>query len=996
MTMQPSQANTHEANKKGRNSEESLAVSELDDTIKPNGKPNGKKPPNLPDREVATPSKTDSSLLRWFYQLPIRRKQLSALLTAEVLSVLGLVGVGSFLIIAGGRTQLANQAKAEVNVSRITYSTRINQMEFGFRGQAENPIIVTAAKEAATKGVSLEARQRAKTTLASEVTARNIEYATLVGTDLRIISNANADRTGERFNPDGLVSAVLANPNQLQVSTLVRGAELQKESPPSAAGLANQDALIRYVLTPVRNPETLAVIGVLVAGDVVKQPVVKDTLTALEDGYSAVYQRTAAGDFVLATSLDLGSTSDMEQARTNLELSDDRILQQAADLLKPQQPFGEAVVQRVEIDGKTNTVAAEAIANAKGQPIGVLVRGTPEVALNNMLRNSLALQLGIACLALFSDFLLARLLGRSIVNPVESLRRTTQKFAQGDRQARAEVFAYDEVGELALSFNDLAANVSASEQRLQNQASYQEQEADRATLLADLIGRIRQYSDRDKMFATVTQEVRETLAANRVVVYLFDGSGSGTIVAESVEAGYPVALNAEITDPCFMERYIDKYRKGRVQATEDIYKAGLTDCHLRQLEPFQVKANLVVPILVGEELLGLLVTHQCSGTRVWEEYDINFCRLAAVQLGFALEQANLFNQREAARMETEQLSEDRRQQKEQLQRQLIDLLSDVEGASHGDLTVRAEVTAGEIGTVADFFNSIIESLRQIVTQVKQSAIQVSASLGENEDAVRRLSEDALQQAKETTRTLDSVEQMTQSIQRVADSAQQAVKVARTASETAELGGNAMDLTVQNILSLRETVGETAKKVKRLGESSQQISKVVSLINQIAMQTNLLAINAGIEAARAGEEGQGFAVVAEEVGELAARSAAATQEIEKIVDIIQRETNQVVEAMEQSTAQVVEGTHRVEDAKKSLTQIVEVSRQIDLLVQSISDATVSQVQTSASVSKLMKEVAQVSERTSDSSLLVSAAIRQTVEIAQGLQDSVGAFEVGEEG
>jgi twitching motility protein PilJ len=551
MTIQPRhthQANTYKANKDGQNSEESLTVSELDNTLRPSGK----KPPNLPDQEAAaTRSETQSSLMKWFYQLPIRRKQLSALLTSELLSVLGLVGVGSVLIIVGGRTQLANQAKAEVNVSRITYNTRIDQMEFGLRGQAENPVIVTAAKEAATsRGVSVEARQQIRNTLANEVSARNIEYATLVGTDLRIISNANADRVGQRFDPDGLVSAVLANSKPLQASTLVRGAELQKESPPSAAGLANQDALIRYVLIPVRNPETQAVIGVLVAGDVVKQPIVKDTLAALGDGYSAVYQRSPSGDFVLATSLDLGSGK-MEQARTNIKLSDERILQQAADSLKARQAFGEAVVQRVDIDGRTNTVAAEPIANIKGQPVGVLVRGTPEVALNNMLRNSLALQLGIASLALLGDFILARLLGRSIANPVENLRRTTQKFAEGDRQARADVFAYDEVGELAVSFNNLAASVSSSEKRLQNQASYQQLEAERATLMAELTGRMRQHNDRAEIFAVVTQEVRKTLAADRVVVYLLDSDGSGKVVSESVEQGYPIALDTTITDPCF-------------------------------------------------------------------------------------------------------------------------------------------------------------------------------------------------------------------------------------------------------------------------------------------------------------------------------------------------------------------------------------------------------------------------------------------------------------
>jgi methyl-accepting chemotaxis protein len=220
-------------------------------------------------------------------------------------------------------------------------------------------------------------------------------------------------------------------------------------------------------------------------------------------------------------------------------------------------------------------------------------------------------------------------------------------------------------------------------------------------------------------------------------------------------------------------------------------------------------------------------------------------------------------------------------------------------------------------------------------------------------------------------------------------------VARTASTTAEEGGIAIERSVQNIFTLRETVAETAKKVKRLGESSQRISKVASLIDQIALQTNLLAINAGIEAARAGEEGQGFAVVAEEVGELAARSAAATREIEQIVDNIQKETAEVVEAMELGTSQVVEGTNLVEGAKQSLHQILDVSRQIDTLVQSISTATVSQAETSQAVTELMKAIAIVSEHTSNSTRKVSSSLKETVEIAQELQESVGTFNVGED-
>ncbi|MBE9051951.1 HAMP domain-containing protein [Nostocales cyanobacterium LEGE 11386] len=327
-----------------------------------------------------------------------------------------------------------------------------------------------------------------------------------------------------------------------------------------------------------------------------------------------------------------------------------------------------------------------------------------------------------------------------------------------------------------------------------------------------------------------------------------------------------------------------------------------------------------------------------------------------------------------------------------LQLQLLELLNQVEGAARGDLTVRADVTAGEIGTVADFFNSIVESLRDIVTQVKQAATQVNGAIGDNEGAIRELAEAALTQAAEINRTLDAVDQMTYSMKSVAENAQQAAVVANHAANTATKSGTAMDLTVQNILCLRETVGDTAKKVKRLGESSQQISRVVSLINQIATQTNLLAINAGIEAARAGEEGQGFAVVAEEVGELAVRSAAATQEIEQIVKNIQRETSEVVQAMEIGTSQVVEGTQIVEEAKQSLSQILDVSRQIDSLVQSISTATASQLQTSQSVSQLMQDIAAISQRTRDSSRLVSASLHQTVEISQQLQETVETFKV----
>ncbi|NEP47846.1 MAG: GAF domain-containing protein [Moorea sp. SIO3C2] len=553
--------------------------------------------------------------------------------------------------------------------------------------------------------------------------------------------------------------------------------------------------------------------------------------------------------------------------------------------------------------------------------------------------------------------------------------------------SRTRVWRTDEINFLQELATHLGLALSGA-----SLATVKTAEADRAGQVIEITSRIRQSFTVEEIYQSATSGIREALKTDRVLVYLFDENWQGTIVAESVGHGWPKSLGAEIADPCFAHQYVEKYQHGRVSAFDNIYQAGLSECYLGQLEPFKVKANLVAPILAEDKLLGLLVTHQCSGTRHWEESDINFFRQMSIQLGFALEQAKLVDQLKQARTAAEVVSHEQQQQREALQLQLLELVNKVEGAAQGDLTVRAEILSGEIGTVADFFNAVIESLRGIVTQVKTAATQVNQSVGDNAGAIAQLSEAALQQTQEITHTLDSVAQMTSSIQEVAFNARQAAAVAHTAANTAQSGTHAIERSVVSILILRDTIAETAKKVKRLGESSQQISQVVAFINQIALQTNLLSINAGIEAARAGEEGQGFAVVAEEVGELAARAATATKEIEQIVDNIQQGTSEVVEAMELGTTQVVEGTYLVQEAKDSFGQILNVSTQIDQFIQSISQATVSQAETSSAVTNVMKDIAQISERTYQSTEHISHSLQDTVSIAEELQTSVGKFKV----
>ncbi len=584
---------------------------------------------------------------------------------------------------------------------------------------------------------------------------------------------------------------------------------------------------------------------------------------------------------------------------------------------------------------------------------------------------------------------IAAFLVNRALRPLIGASVAVQKLGQGRLDTRIPVEGKDELAVLGSNINQMAV-------QLQTLLQEQENLAERTQLFTDVTLRIRRSLNLEDILKTSVKEVRKVLHTDRVVIYGFNSDLSGTVVAESVASGWTQALAETIDDPCFKEHHIQMYKTGRVRAIDNIYQAELTDCHIKTLERFEVKANLVAPILKDNQLLGLLIAHHCSETRAWQQSEIDLFTQLATQIGFAIDQGNLLEQIEKSRRKAEAISQQQRHQKEALQHQLLELLNEVEEAARGNLTVRAEVTAGEIGTVADFFNSIIESLGQLVTQVKKTAAQVNVSVSKNAGAVRHLADEALNQSEEITHTLDSVEQMAVSIQEVADSAHQAAEVARTASNTAQAGGVAMDRTVQSILNLRETVAETANKVKRLSESSQQISKVVSLIHQIALQTNVLAINASIEATRAGVEGQGFAVVAEEVGGLAAKSAAATQEIAQIVESIQREISFVVKAMELGTTQVIEGADLVEDTKQSLEQIVDVSREIDYLVQSISSATVSQAQTSQAVTHLMQEIAKASLRTSDSSRQVSSSLQQTVAVAQQLQASVGAFKVAESG
>ena len=304
----------------------------------------------------------------------------------------------------------------------------------------------------------------------------------------------------------------------------------------------------------------------------------------------------------------------------------------------------------------------------------------------------------------------------------------------------------------------------------------------------------------------------------------------------------------------------------------------------------------------------------------------------------------------------------------------------------------AEVTADVLGAVADSFNLTIQNLREIVVQVKHAARQVSKGATDSSIFAKDVAGDALRQAEELAATLNSVQVLTDAIQRVADCAREAEEVARSAAAVATKGGESVQMTVAGILKIRETVAETTRDVKRLAESSQEISKIVAIISNIASRTNLLALNASIEAARAGEAGRGFAIVADEVRQLADKSAKSLKEIEQIVMQIQSQTSSVMMAMEEGNQQVIDGTRLAEDAKRSLDDIIQVTNRIDVLVRSITADTVEQNETARAVAQVMQAVEHSAQETSQEAHRVSSALNNLVGVARDLLTSVERFRV----
>jgi twitching motility protein PilJ len=329
-------------------------------------------------------------------------------------------------------------------------------------------------------------------------------------------------------------------------------------------------------------------------------------------------------------------------------------------------------------------------------------------------------------------------------------------------------------------------------------------------------------------------------------------------------------------------------------------------------------------------------------------------------------------------------------QNERNQQAILRLLDELGSLADGDLTVEATVTEDITGAIADSINYAIEKLRELVATINETAIMVDSAAKQTESTAGHMARAAETQNTEIKAATESIVSMAGSIEEVSGNAERSSDVARHSVDVAHKGGEAVRRTIDGMNAIRETIQETSKRIKRLGESSQEIGNIIELINDIAEQTNILALNASIQASMAGEAGRGFAVVADEVQRLAERSTNATKQIEVLVRTIQSDTNEAVVSMERSTTDVVGGALLAENAGAALDEIEQVSNQIANLVQNISSSARQQAGSAADVTRRTTKLKEISEQTGKATTATAASISKLSELASQLRQTVAGF------
>jgi methyl-accepting chemotaxis protein len=320
-----------------------------------------------------------------------------------------------------------------------------------------------------------------------------------------------------------------------------------------------------------------------------------------------------------------------------------------------------------------------------------------------------------------------------------------------------------------------------------------------------------------------------------------------------------------------------------------------------------------------------------------------------------------------------------------------ELISIATGFGQGNFSkIMKDGRKDEFGIVASHFNMAIEKLNSILSNIKD----ISGSLATNSEKVStsasQIADNAKEQSSETTSVATSMEELNSSFESVAQNTAMAAESSKEASDLALTGGDVVSQSIIGMDNISKSVQETAKSIGALGQRSEQIGEIIKVINDIAGQTNLLALNAAIEAARAGEQGRGFAVVADEVRKLAERTTTATNEIEEMISGFQHEITNAVDSMKSGTSEVEGGVELSRNAGNALQKIMEAAQNVTEMVQQIATAADEQSSTGMDISSHIESVATLTLQTSESTQQSSGTINDMSDHVQQLYNLVSEF------
>jgi len=521
----------------------------------------------------------------------------------------------------------------------------------------------------------------------------------------------------------------------------------------------------------------------------------------------------------------------------------------------------------------------------------------------------------------------------------------------------------------------------------------------RLTQLMDEVVRV--LTERDAPGGQVYIATRQILLADRMLRRLSDilRGGDQAVTAadqftrdaqtygrvlEGLRDGNPELNISQLTDPD-ARQLLDQVSEvfGAVDADVDTIQSAST-------ELFEVTEAANNIVLTSQSLLGQagnvsVALTQLPGQRILGRDLINFV-LGALLILFLLFAVLTYNTQQRRQVQSSGELNQRNQEA------ILRLLDEMGSLAEGDLTVKATVTEDITGAIADSVNFAVEALRSLVTTINETAVQVSASAQETQATAMHLAEAAEHQAQQITSASTAITDIARSIDQVSKNSAESADVAQRSVEIASKGADVVRQTIAGMDSIRDQIQETSKRIKRLGESSQEIGSIVELINDIAEQTNILALNAAIQAASAGEAGRGFAVVADEVQRLAERASGATRRIETLVQTIQADTNEAVTSMEQTTSEVVAGARRAENAGDALSEIERVSNDLAGLIQNISKASQQQSSAAGNITSTMSVIREITAQTSVGASQTAESIGNLAQLAADLRRSVADFKL----